>query len=144
MGMTNKATANDANNEKTTASAKSPKICPATPSTKTIGKKTATVVRVEAKTAPPTSPTPRMVASIRLSPSSRQRAILSRTTIELSTSIPIPRARPPKDMMLRETSNIFMGANVVIIEMGMEIPMMIVAVRLRRKRNKTRTAKIPP
>jgi len=62
MGMRNKATAREANKEKTTVIAMSPKTCPATPSTKTIGKKTAMVVNVDANTAPPTSPTPRIVA----------------------------------------------------------------------------------
>ena len=73
IGITKRATPSDASRENTTVSAISPKICPATPSTKTIGKNTATVVRVDANTAPPTSPVPRTVALTRSSPSSRHR-----------------------------------------------------------------------
>jgi len=71
--MKKSATTSEASRLKTTLSARSPKTCPATPSTKTMGKKTAIVVSVEATTAPPTSSAPRTEASRGPSPSSRQR-----------------------------------------------------------------------
>ena len=73
MGTTKSATTRDASREQTTASARSPKTCPATPSTKTMGRNTATVVRVLAMTAAPTSWVPRMAAAMISSPSSRHR-----------------------------------------------------------------------
>ena len=144
MGIKNRATPRDAKSENTTVKAISPNICPATPSTNTIGKNTAMVVKVDAVTAPPTSLTPRTVASIRLSPSSLHRAILSRTTMELSTSIPMPSASPPRDIIFKDTSKIFMGANVATIEMGMAKPIIRVGPMRRRKINNTRMANNPP
>ena len=101
IGMRNSATTSDASSEMTTARPRSPNACPATPSTKTMGKKTAMVVRVEATTAPRTSEVPRTAAAWISSPSSRQRKIDSSTTIDESTSMPMPSASPPSDMMLR-------------------------------------------
>ncbi len=120
------------------------KTWPATPSTKTIGKKTAIVVSVEAITAPPTSPVPRTTASTRESPSSRQRKIDSRTTIELSTSIPIPSAKPPRDMMLSETPNNIIGAKVATTDTGIVRPIRIVDFRLLRNKKRMIMARIPP
>ena len=58
MGIKKRETIRDASKEKTTAKERSPKIWPAIPSTKTIGKNTAIVVKVEAVTAPATSDVP--------------------------------------------------------------------------------------
>ena len=144
MGITNTATASDASSENTTVRAKSPKIWPATPLTKTMGKNTAIVVKVEAATAERTSFVPLTAASRMLSPSSRQRKIDSSTTMELSTSIPTPRASPPSDMMLRETWNRCIGAKVAMMEIGMEIPTMAVETVFLRKKKRTIIARIPP
>ena len=97
------------------------------PSTKTIGKNTATVVSVEATTAPPTSRVPRIAAARASSPSSRHRTIDSSTTIALSTSMPIPRASPPSDITFSETPSSRIGAKVAITESGMDRPMTSVA-----------------
>ena len=68
---------------------------------KTTGRKTTQVVSVEATIAPATSPVPARAASIIEAPSSsRFRTMLSRTTMALSTIIPIPSARPPKVIWL--------------------------------------------
>ena len=91
------------------------------------------LLNVDAKTAPPTSPVPRTVAVTRSSPSSRHRKMLSSTTIELSTNIPIPSARPPRDMIFNETPNMFIGAKVATIEIGMARPTMRVLSGFRRK-----------
>ena len=134
MGIRNRAVPREASREKTTVRAMSPKTWPATPSTKTMGRNTATVVRVEAPTAMPTSCVPRTTAVRRSSPSSRQRKMLSSTTMPLSTNMPTPRASPPSEMMLSETPAMYMGAKVAMIESGMERPMMTVWTTLRRKR----------
>ena len=63
MGMKKSEIIKEARREKITARERSPKICPAIPSTKTMGKKTATVVKVEAVTAPATSEVPLSAAS---------------------------------------------------------------------------------
>ncbi len=109
------------------------------PSTKTMGAKTATVVRVEAVIAPATSPTPRIAAFTGLSPSSRQREMDSSTTMALSTNMPTPRARPPRDMMFKDTSSRNMGAKVVATEIGIARAMTRVGTTLRRKTQITST-----
>ncbi len=58
--------------------------------------------------------------------------------------MPMPRARPPSDMMFRVTLDRCMGAKVATTEIGMAVPMMSVEVRLRRKKKSTRMARIPP
>ena len=45
----------------------------------------------------------------------------------LSTSIPTPRASPPRDMMLNEMPRTYMGMKVAITEMGMARPTTAVA-----------------
>ena len=134
MGMKNTATASEASSEITTARPRSPNASPATPSTKTIGKKTAIEVSVEATTAPRTSSVPRMAAATRPSPSSRQRKIDSRTTIEESTSMPMPSARPPSDMTLSEMPSMLRGAKVMNREAGIDTATMAVERKLRRNR----------
>ncbi len=57
------ATTNDANNENVTVNASSLNKMDVTPSTKTIGKNTATVVKVDAITAIETSFVPSLAAS---------------------------------------------------------------------------------
>jgi hypothetical protein len=103
IGTSTIAATSDARSEKTTASAWSRKIWPAEPSTKTIGRNTTTVVSVEANTLRPISRVPFTAAWNTPSPSSRRRVTASRTTIELSTSMPTPSARPPKDMTFSDT-----------------------------------------
>ena len=67
-----------------------------------------------------------------------------RTTMEESTNIPIPMAKPPRDMMFRETSNTLRGAKVTATEIGMLRAMMSVVRRSRRNKNNTRIARAPP
>ena len=134
IGITVNATSNEISREKVTVSAWSPNSCPATPSTKTIGTKTQIVVSVLAVTARPTSPAPCRAASTSSRPESRRRWIDSSTTIELSTSRPMPRVNPPNDMMLSEMSDSIIRKKVAITETGIAMPMINVGLRLRRKR----------
>ena len=107
---------------------------PATPSTKTIGTKTQMVVSVLATTARATSVAPVLAASTSDSPSSLRRWIDSSTTIELSTSRPIPSVRPPSDMMLSEIPEMYIRKKVEITDTGIAIPIIMVVFQLLRKR----------
>ena len=71
MGTKNMATPSEANNENTTATDKSPNICPATPSTNVIGRKTDMVVSVEETIAVTTSVIPFDEASFLDKPDSK-------------------------------------------------------------------------
>ena len=81
--------------------AMSRKSWPASCSTKMIGTKTARVVRVEASIDPHTSFVPSIAASNGPFPSARWRKTFSRTTMELSMTVPTANARPASMMMLR-------------------------------------------
>ena len=89
---------------------------------------------VEAITAVPTSVAPARAASISPMPWWRLRWIASSTTIELSTSMPTPSERPPSDMMLSETPELYIRKKVATTETGIEMPMIDVVFTLRRKR----------
>jgi len=117
---------------------------PATPSTKTSGRNTATVVSVDAVTAMLTSFVPRYTASASSSPDRLCRSMASSTTMELSTSMPIPRAIPPSDMMFSVRSVWYIRANVAMIEMGMDRPIISVLRTSLRKRNRMMVASSPP
>ncbi len=130
--------------EMDTVSAWSRKSCPATPSTKTIGKKTATVVNVEATTGAATSTVPEIAASRAPAPWPRRRWIASSTTIESSSSIPTPSASPPSDMMFSESPICCITKKVPITETGIASATTAVAPRSRRKSPITRIASRPP
>ncbi len=84
-----------------------------------IGPKTLTVVSVEAVMAACTSSAPTDAAWMGGAPSSsRCRKMFSSTTMELSTNIPTPSARPPRLMMLRLTPAASMSAKVPTTEIG--------------------------
>ncbi len=121
MGIRVSETARAASREKETVSAWSRKSWAATPSRKTTGRKTATVVRVEAMTAWPTSEAPLRAAVVSSSPASRRLTMASRTTMAESTSIPTPRASPPRDMMLRVVPVRYIRKKVATTEIGMEM-----------------------
>ncbi|OPZ71835.1 MAG: hypothetical protein BWY83_00954 [bacterium ADurb.Bin478] len=99
-GIRVKATTSEMVSEKQMVITMSRKSMPAMPGTKSTGMKTTRVVRVEAVTAMPTSCAPLLAASRSFSfCSSWRRKMLSRTTIELSTSMPIESANPAMEMM---------------------------------------------
>ena len=114
------------------------------PGTKTIGRKTDIVVRVDATMAFATSLVPTLAAVRRSSPPSRCRKTLSRTTMALSTSIPIPRASPPIDIMLRVIPAVSIAMKVAITDIGIARAMMMTLRTLWRKKKSTRTARSPP
>ena len=75
---------------------------PVDPLTNEIGKKTATVVMVDAVMAPATSRTAPTMVSALSTPATRWRLMFSITTIESSTTRPIAMVRAPRVRMLSE------------------------------------------
>jgi hypothetical protein len=138
------ATTSEARIEIDTVSAWSLKSCAAKPSTNTTGRNTATVVKVTPTSALPTSAAPRPAAVKASSPSSLRRWIASSTTTALSTSMPTPRARPPRDITLRLTPKRCMKKNVAMMETGMVMPMIRVLKASFRKKNRITMARRPP
>jgi hypothetical protein len=104
------------------------------PLTKMSGRKTATVVSVEAVTAFPTSLAPSRAAALTSFPFSLCLAMFSRTTIELSRSIPTPSAMPPSDMILSVRSAPYIILKVAMTETGIDIEMITVDQKLPRKK----------
>jgi hypothetical protein len=94
-GTTVSDTNSDASRATVTVIANDEKICPISPPTRAIGRNTATVVRVEAVTAPATSRTAVMIAWPFSSPYSKCLLMFSRTTIESSTTRPMAIVRAP-------------------------------------------------
>ena len=142
--MSVSATSSENTSANVTVSAWSRNSWPAMPLIKTIGKKTAIVVNVAASTAPATSPVPAFAASAMPRPCSRLRTTFSRTTIELSTSIPTASAIPPSDMMLSEMLFVYMSRNVPITETGIAMPTIVVARASFKNPYRTKIAISPP
>ena len=114
------------------------------PSTKTRGPKTATVVKVEAVMAEATFLVPQMTASFGSSIWALKRLIFSSTTIELSTSIPTPKANPPRDIRLKETPVKYIKTSVIIKLIGIERATIVVGPKDCKNIRITNAAKIPP
>jgi len=137
-------TTSDAINDTAKVRANSLNIVATIPWTKTIGRKTATVVRVEAKIAIPTSDTPLIAASTLEYPSKRCRWIFSKATILSSTKRPIARVSPPKVIILIVIPMKYRIVNVAIIAMGIAVAVIKVVRILWKNMKTTITAKIPP
>ena len=144
IGMIVSDTTREARSENDTVSAWSRNSCAAIPSTNTTGTNTAIVVRVEATTARPTSEAPRCAATAPLSPRSRLLKIASSTTIESSTSMPTPSARPPSDMTLSVVPVWYIRKKVAMIEIGIDTLMIRVLYRSFRNSRMIRMESAPP
>ena len=118
--------------------------CLVIPSVNTMGRNTQTVVRVDAAMAPATSLAPSMAASFTEYPSLRRRYIFSITTMELSTSIPIPSARPEREIIFRVTPLKYMQTTAVTRLTGMENATTMVGLTSFRKISRIRMASTPP
>ena len=114
------------------------------PSVNTIGRNTHTVVRVDAVIAPATCFAPETAACTFEYPRFLKRYVFSITTMELSTSIPTPKARPESDITLSVTllKYISVTANSKLI--GIEQAIIAVGFMSLRNTSKTIIAKIPP
>ena len=119
-------------------------MIPVTPWTKIRGRKTTTVVSVEAITACPTSSAPNIEASRRPVPRDICEMMFSSTTTALSTTMPMAIASAERLMMLIVQPIRNMKTNAMISEKGMESAMTSEVRKLRRKKRVVRITKSPP
>ena len=64
--------------------------------------------------------------------------------MELSTSMPIPSARPPKVIVFRVKPAKYIKPKVAMIEIGIAVAMITVLEILRKKRKRIKMARKPP
>ena len=114
------------------------------PVVKTIGTKTQIVVSVDATIEFETCFAPWTAARAGATPRWRRRMMFSMTTMELSTSMPMPSERPDSVMMFRERSEKYIRTSVNRTESGMLMPTMIVGRMSRRNSARTRIASSAP
>ncbi len=120
------------------------KNCPTTPSRRTRGRNTTTVVREEPTTAPRISLVAATTEERRGPPFPRPRAMFSATTIALSMMSPMATAMPPRDIRLRDSPMAAVTAKVPSTETGMLTPAMRVRRIDPRKTQSTPTASSMP
>ena len=70
--------------------------------------------------------------------------MFSITTTALSTSIPIPKASPPIEMMFKDIFEINMSKNAAMTEIGIANPTIIVGLISLKNKSNTNTASNPP
>ena len=144
VGMTVTDTSNDNVTAATIASEMSAKSCPASSSTSRIGMNTATVVKVDASTAPKTSRPPSTAARIGALPISRCLYTFSSTTIALSTTMPTANAIPARLMTLIDRPSATIATIAPTTEIGIASAMMPAVRSERRNNNKMKIASPPP
>ena len=110
----------------------------------TIGKNTQIEVEADASTEPPTSPAPSEEASIAPIPSEKCLLVFSRTTMELSTIIPIATVIPDRLSMFSVVCVRYIPIIVISIEIGSDSPIIRVLLMLCRKIYMMNTASIIP
>ena len=106
---------------------------PINPLMKRKGKTAARLVLVAATIGLVTSAAAFSAACTLASPSRWCRSMFSSITMVLSTSMPIPSARPPSVMRLSDSPPSAMITNATMIEIGIAVPMMSVPRTLPRK-----------
>ena len=115
------------------------------PLRKSNGTKTAMCVRIEARIAVQTSSAPSTAACMRgFFSSSMCRNVFSSTTIDASTIMPTPSARPPNVIVFNVNPEKYRRANVPTIEIGIDVQMITVDRRFRRKRKMMATTSRAP
>ena len=124
--------------------ARSANSWPSTSRMNKTGRKMATVVAVDASSAPQTWREPCREASVAGRPFSRRRTMFSSTTIAASITMPTAKANPAKEMTFRLRPAAFNMMNVASREMGMAAAMMSVALTRRRNHHSTPTARNIP
>ena len=111
---------------------------------KIIGTKTLIVVSVEAMIAPVTCFVPCTAARGAAMPRTRRRTMFSSTTMELSTSIPMPRARPLRVMMFSDSPVKYISTSAKSTLSGMLTPTTIVGRRSFRNSARITMARMAP
>ncbi len=127
-----------------TAIAMSRNIMPTSICRNTTGKNTATVVSVDASTAPHTSRVPSYAARNAFFPMCRCRSMFSSTTIASSTSRPVANARPARLTRFSVVPSARITMNVPISDIGIETLTTSVDAMLRRNVHNTNTVKMQP
>ena len=130
--------------EKVMAMAISRNSWPASSRMKITGRKTATVVAVEANTAPQISLVPSRAAWYAFLPSFRWRSIFSNTTMELSTSMPTAKEIPARLTTLKLRLLSHRKMKQPMTEIGIASAVVSVDLTLRRKVISTVMASMPP
>jgi hypothetical protein len=145
-GTKNKATSIEEISEKLTVNANSLNNFPKTPPTKTKGIKTATLVNVEEIISPITCTVEEYIISFLsiFGFFNFSAKIFSNTTIELSTSIPTPNAKPPKDIVFKEIPEKYIKLNVASIAKGIAIQIIIDATMSFKNKYSIKKANKPP
>ena len=144
IGTTVRATTRDARRAIIIVKQKSSNITEAIPPLSAIGRNTSTVVRVDAITAINISLEPFIAASFASPHSCLTLKIFSRTTIELSTSIPTTRVRAQRVIRFRVISWNFISANVASRDVGIDTAITRVVFIFPRNRKTTSTASKAP
>ena len=111
---------------------------------KITGRKIATVVAVDASSAPQTCPVPSSAASPISLPFSRRRTMFSSTTMAASSTMPVAKASPASEMTLRLLPVTLSSMKVASSEAGIAAATIRVARSLRRKYHSTPTARNTP
>ena len=143
-GMRVSASTSDAATVVTTLKLRSRNNAAARPRTKMIGPNTSTVVRVPANSGAATSSVPVTAASNSDIPSSRRRPTDSATTMAVSTSKPVPRASPPSDNTLMDTSSACRATSAINTDNGTVTPMASESRQSRRNTKITSSDNSPP
>ena len=143
-GTTVIATTREASRQNETESAIGTRSSLTVPVVKTMGRKTQTVVSVEAMIAPETCFAPCTAARGAGSPRPRRRKIFSMTTIELSTSMPMPSPSPDRVMMLSESFEKYIRTTANRTDSGIAIATRKVGRMSFRKTARTMIASSAP
>ena len=133
-GNTVIAMKNEAETATAIVSARSWNSCPSMPSMNSTGRKMATLVTVEANSAPVICRVPLATASRICMPSWRQRTMFSSVTMAASMTSPTANARPASEMTLRDLSNRRSATNATSSDNGTVAVTSSVARRLRMRK----------
>ena len=144
LGITKIDTTSETDTASAMATATSRRSSPTSPCQSTIGMKTATVVAVDAMSAPQTSRMPRYAASFVLGARVRQVSMLSSATIELSTTMPMANVMPASETTLIVRPKACMPSAVANAHTGMATLTTAEAPNVRRNRNNTTIASAAP
>ena len=143
-GTTSPDTAIESPTAAAIARAMSPKSWPTSPSTKSTGRNTATLVSVLARIAPHTSWVPFTAASFGGSPALQWTKMFSSTTTELSISMPTANAMPARLITLSVRSKAARARKVPITLTGIDIATISVERTFRRNRSRVPSVSRPP
>ena len=143
-GNTVIAMMNDAETATAIVRARSWNSCPSIPVMNSTGAKIATLVTVDANSAPEICRVPLATASFSSRPLCRQRTMFSSVTIAASMTRPTANARPAREMTFSDLSNSRSATNATSSDSGTVAVTRNVARRLRMRKYSTPTASSRP